>query len=430
VLAVRLPRFLQFKGYDVKDFKEYLSEGRIEVHLEVKDGRDRRCNRCKTELSGYSGQHRMKIEGLPLMGHRLFIYFWRMKGFCQTCKKHRSERVHFLSELSPHYTKDYAWGLGRFCEIAPVSRVAELNNQSGMTVWRLDFARMKAMLSKYKIPKVRRISVDEVYAQNKKQFGKTRDDQFFTVITDLETRRVIWVTDSRRKEALDRFFQVIGKEACRDIRVVACDQHDAYAASVRDYCPDATLVWDRFHIMQQFEIAINETRKELHGQLYRDDGAKHLSRGKYRYIFLKKADRRTKSENNHMQEVIAANREFSALEIIKERMMSFFDERDEWSAEKIFREVGTWIYDMNFYSLKKWYDNLSKGWDTLKNYFRYRVTSAVSEGHNNVIKMLKRRAFGYRNMEYFKLKILQVCGYLNSKYINSLESLVFETKQI
>jgi transposase len=103
---MKLPRFLQFKGYDVKDFKEYLSEGRIEVHLEIKDVRDRRCNRCKTELSGYSGQHRMKIEGLPIMGHRLFIYFWRSKGFCVTCKKHRSERVHFLSELSPHYTKD------------------------------------------------------------------------------------------------------------------------------------------------------------------------------------------------------------------------------------------------------------------------------------------------------------------------------------
>jgi transposase len=423
---VKLPRFLQFKGYVVKDFKEFLSEGRIEVHLEVKSDRERRCTRCKSELSGYSGQHRMKIEGLPIMGHRLFIYFWRVKGFCQTCKKNRSERVHFLSELSPHYTKDYAWWLGRFCEIAPVSRVADLNNQSGMTMWRLDFARMKAMLSKYKIPKVRRISVDEVYAQNKKQFGQSRDDQFFTVITDLDTRRVIWVTDSRRKEALDRFFLVIGKEACRDISVVACDQHDAYAASVRDYCPNATLVWDRFHIMQVFEEALNETRKELHQQLYRDSDAKHLSAGRYRYIFLKKAERRSKAETAHMSEVLQDNQAFAALEIIKERMFTFFDQRDEWTAEKIFNEVGTWIHDMNFYSLKKWHTNLQKSWDTLKNYFRYRVTSAVSEGHNNVIKMLKRRAFGYRNMEYFKLKILQVCGYLNSKYINSLESLTFE----
>jgi transposase len=63
----------------------------------------------------------------------------------------------------------------------------------------------------------------------------------------------------------------------------------------------------------------------------------------------------------------------------------------------------------------KWYNNLEKGWDTLKNYFRYKATSALSEGINNVIKTIKRRAYGYRNMEYFRLKIMQVCGYLNSR---------------
>jgi len=61
--------------------------------------------------------------------------------------------------------------------------------------------------------------------------------------------------------------------------------------------------------------------------------------------------------------------------------------------------------------------NLEGGWETLKNYFTYRVSASLSEGHNNVIKMLKRRAFGYRNMEYFRLKIMQVCGYLNSRSI-------------
>ncbi len=422
---MKLPRFLQFSGYNVKDFKEFLSDGRIEIYLDKKRDRKKRCRKCHNYLTGYNGTHQMKIEGLPIMGHRVYVIFWREKGFCSVCQKIRSEEIGFLSELTPHLTKDYAWWLGKLCEIAPVSRVAGLHNQNKSTLWRLDFKRMRMMLSKYKIPSVKRISVDEVYSQGRRRRG-SREDSFFTVITDLQTRRVIWVADSRRKEALDTFFKIIGKEACEKIEVVAADQHDAFAASVREYCPNAYLVWDRFHVMQQFENAVNETRKELHNQIYSGDEAKHLSRGMYRYIFLKKAERRNKIERAHMQEVISANREFSALEIIKERMLSFFDERSEIEAEKIFHEVGTWIHDMNFYPLKKWYDNLLKGWSTLRNYFRFRVTSAVSEGHNNVIKMLKRRAFGYRNMAYFKLKILQVCGYLNSKYINSSESLIFE----
>jgi transposase len=92
------------------------------------------------------------------------------------------------------------------------------------------------------------------------------------------------------------------------------------------------------------------------------------------------------------------------------------------NAQKVFEEVGNWIFQSGFQPLRKWHNNLGAGWDTLKNYFRYRVTSSLSEGQNNVIqnnviKMLKRRAFGFRNMEYFKLKIMQLCGYLNSRFI-------------
>lgn len=100
------------------------------------------------------------------------------------------------------------------------------------------------MLQGYRIPKVTQIAVDEVYARSKKQQkeDETRDDLFLTVIIDLKTRRVIWVSHSRRKEALDDFFKLIGAEACNDIKVVAADQHDSYAVSVREYCPNATLV--------------------------------------------------------------------------------------------------------------------------------------------------------------------------------------------
>jgi transposase len=90
----------------------------------------------------------------------------------------------------------------------------------------------------------------------------------------------------------------------------------------------------------------------------------------------------------------------------------------EHSAKAIFEEIGDWIWQCGFEPLKKWYRNFEKGWDTFKNYFKYRVTSSLSEGINNVIKTLKRKAYGYKNMHYFKLKIMQTCGYLNSKYVS------------
>ena len=423
-----LPRFAknyaQDSGFDVLDWKEYLRDGRIEIHLIRQKGKAFECHRCGTGLQAHRGKHRMRLEGLPIMGIRVYLFLWREKGDCPKCKKARAERVKLVAEETPHLTQDYAWWLGRLCEIAAVSRVAELVSLDETTTWRLDLARMQRMLAHYKIPPITRLSVDEVYARKKPKVpGENRNARFFTVITDLDTHKVIWVTEGRDEAGLDAFFKLIGKAACKKITVVAADQHDDYARSVRKNCPNATLVWDRFHVMQNFEKIVNEERKRLHEELTKNSVLSQATKGKYRFIFLKKASRRTPSEQRHIDDVVKDNDSFLKLELIKERMITFFDQPDEYEGRKVFHDVGAWTLQGEFPELKKWYFRMDGQWSQLANYFKHRVTSAVSEGINNVIKSLKRRAFGYRNMTYFKLKVMQVCGYLNSRFIPSVESL-------
>ena len=423
-----LPRFVKAyaedSNFDVVDWKEFLQDGRIEIHLEKAADSPWECHRCGHLLGARRGKYRLRLEGMPIMGIRVWLHLWREKGECDHCQKARSERVKLIAEETPHLTQDYAWWLGRLCEIAAVSRVAELVNLDETTTWRLDLARMQRMLAHYKIPPVLRISVDEVYVRKKpKHKGESRNQRFFTVITDLDTRKVIWVTDGRDEASLDAFFTIIGKAACKKITVVAADQHDDFARSVRKQCPNATLVWDRFHVMQNFEKALNEDRKRLHDGFRKNSNLSELTRGKYRFIFLKKAQRRTEEEQRHIDQVVKDNDSFLKLELIKERMMTFFDQPDEYHGRMAFHDVGAWILQGGFTELKKWYWNLDSQWSQLANYFKHRVTSALSEGINNVIKSLKRRAFGYRNMTYFKLKIMQVCGYLNSRFIPSTKTL-------
>ncbi len=423
-----LPRFLRSlfneDGYSVQDLKEFIQDGRIELWLERGEAPAWCCHRCGQPLSQSRGKYRVRVEGMPILGMRLIIHLWRYKGWCSSCKKARAEQIGFIAKETPHLTQDYAWWIGRLCEIAAVSRVAELLNQDETTTWRLDLARMRRMLAHYKIPRVKRISVDEVYARKKpRHFDESRDERFFTVISDLDTRRVIWVAESRKREALDGFFTLIGADQCRKIEVVASDQHDGYAASIREHCKGAVHVWDRFHLMQNFEEAVNDTRKLLHEEQAQGSDLRRLTRGKYRFMFVKKAARRTEEEKSHIEDVLNTNKEFAKLELIKERMLSFFDQPDEVAAKKVFDEIGDWIWQSGFKPLMSWHKEFEGGWKTIGNYFRYRVSSALSEGHNNVIKMLKRRAFGYRNMEYFRLKIMQVCGYLNSRYIPTVKTL-------
>jgi len=424
-----IPRFLQFEGYKTYDHQTSTRDNVVYVDITPREDKAYVCCRCGGGLEGERGRHRLILRDLPLRGFQTLVRLWRRKGYCKQCKKVRSEKIAFLSKESPHFTQDYAWWLGTMCEFAPVSRVAEMVGEGNMTVRRIDLKRMQRMLKHYKMPDVTHIAVDEVYARKKSKFkDEDRDQRFFTVISDLNTRRVIWVAESRKKVALDQFFKLIGKEACERINVVAVDQHEAYAASVKEYCKNAKVVWDKFHIIKNFEEAVNEVRKSLHNRLPYNSPLLRITRGKYRFSFLKKANRREKDEAKNIEEVVRENEDFAALEIIKERMLSFFECTDAASAWEVMWEIGRWIrqkvagdaaggQEQSFKPLFTWWENLASGWSTLKNYFEFPVTSSLAEGVNNVIKSLKRRAFGYRNMDYFRLKIMQVCGYLNSRYI-------------
>lgn len=417
-------RLFQFKGYDARDVSISLRDNTVTIDLKTKTNKKFTCYRCRSPLGRLRGQHRLRIKELSVMGMRCFVSFWRRKGDCPTCKKARSEHVGFLAKESPHMSQRYAWWIGKMCEIAAEARVAELVQENKMTVMRVDIARLKRMLKHYKIPPVEWISVDEVYARSKGKPGESRDKRFFTIISDLKTRRVIWVSESRSKAALDQFYSLIGREACQNIRIVAMDQHDAYKVSTEENCPNALIVWDRFHLMQSFNNAANDLRSEIFQYSNKSDPIRQLTRPKSKFIFLKKDSRRTKEERQHLDEAIKQNELLLKLEMIKERVHSFFQENDPDIAWKVWDEIGDWIDELGFKSLISWFKALDRNWDTLQNYFKVKVSSALSEGQNNVIKTLKRRAFGYRNMEHFRLKILQVCGYLNSRYIKDPSDLV------
>jgi len=418
---MKLPRFIKnvIPGYRVIDFKEWLRDGVIEIYLEKKDTlKACKCHKCGHEMTAKRGRHRLSIKHMPLGKFECRLIFWREKRHCPKCKKARSEELNFLAKETPHLSKDYSWWLGRLTEISTVSRTAELTGNDQNTLWRVDFERLLRMVQNYEIPEVEQISVDEVYTRRKKYFrSESKNEQYFTVITDMKTRKVIWVSSSRNKAALDEFFTIIGKVRSEKIKVVAMDLHDPYKASVKEHCPNATVVWDKFHVVRIFEEALNNERLKI----YQDDETpkafKRKINGGFKYLFLKTAGRRKPSEKKKLKEVMEENKQFYKLELIKERFLKFFYQKTADDAQELIVEVKEWIYDEGFGFLKSWVDNFISTWETMKNYFEYRVTSALSEGTNNVIKSLKRRSFGFKNMAYFKLKIMQVCGFLNSKFI-------------
>lgn len=408
--------FRSFQGFEIRDIKEFRVERRMELVLEKAPTRRHFCFRCQTELGAMNSRYWVRSHHLRVMSWTVVVCFWRERRHCPKCKKDRAEFVDFLCPTTPHVTLELAWWINQLTEVTTVLAASRLESLDKMTCYKVDKYILMRLLQGYEIPKVTEISVDEVYARGPVQLkpGETRDDLFLTVIVDIKTHKAIWVSKSRRREALDEFFKLIGEDACQDIKVVATDQHDDYACSVRDYCKNATLVWDRFHLMRNFEEAVNETRKELHTELEKGTELQRLTRGKFRFLFLKKARDRTVEEKTHIDDVLKENELFAKLELIKERMLTFFDQLTAEKGREVFDEIGQWIWQVGFKPLMKWHTNLEKGWETLKNYFLHRVSTGISEGINRAIKGLKWQAYGYKDMEYFKLKILQKVGYLGA----------------
>lgn len=328
--------------------------------------------------------------------------------------------IDFISDTTPHVTKDLAYWINRLSEITSVLQVSMLESIDKKTCYRVDKYILTRFLQGYKIPEVTKISVDEVYARGPKQLkeGETRDDLFLTIVVDIKTHKVIWVSQSRRKEALDEFFKLLGEEACKRIEVVATDQHEGYAASVREHCPNATQVWDRFHLIQKFNEALNEDRREEFEKKDPEGKLGDLLAGKYRYIFLTRSYKRSETDKKHIEEVMRINEKIAKMEMIKERFHQVFDCNSEGEARQVMNEVWAWAFDSKATHILKWVENIMNT-KTFWNYFKYKVTTGISEGINRVIKGIKWQAYGYKDMFYFGLKILQKAGYLNSRFIGA-----------
>lgn len=411
--------FRQFQGYTVSDIKEFHSKQCMELHLTSNDDRVRLCSGCGEKLGNYHDKYFVRAKHLRAFNWKVDICFYREKRHCPNCKKVRSEWIDFLCPTSPHMTLELAWWLNRLTEITSVMQVSKLESIDKMTCYRVDKHILSRIFQGYEIPKVTHISVDEVYARGPKQQkeDETRDDLFLTVIVDHRTHKVIWVSQSRRKEALDSFFEMIGSEACKKIEVVTCDQHRGYAESVTQYCPQADLVWDRFHLAQSFNEALNEERKiEFEKQkrdLTLDNNFLH---GRNRYLFLQKANNRSQTDREKVLHVFSQNQRLAQLEMIKERFHRMFEVCQTY--QDAMNELGLcyeWCYQIKAKHLMKYFWSLVDRMEFF-NYFKHRITSGVSEGINRAIKTLKWQAYGYKDMAYFALKIMQKCGYLNSKY--------------
>jgi transposase len=238
------------------------------------------------------------------------------------------------------------------------------------------------------------IAIDEVY------LGKR--DKYVTLVINLEDGRVLWVHKGRGAEALQGFWERLGKRGRDNIECVACDMSAAYWSAVQEHLPKAALVFDRFHIVKLANESIDEVRRGIQNTL--DLTGRKAVKGK-RYLLLHAKENLKADAKAQLDEALKWNEPLSKAYYLKE------DLRELWSqpghAEACVY-LQAWIVRARHSGLRPFERlalTLLAHAKSVLNYFHHRITSGKMEGINNKVGRLTRMAYGYRDTEFLHLKI-------------------------
>jgi transposase len=309
----------------------------------------------------------------------------------------KTERLEFLLENALH-TRRFARYIGRRCRSSTIRDVAAEENLDWQTVKRLEKRYMAEQLERAGTPGPKVIGFDEVSIRK----GHT----YRIVVSDLERHRPIWFGGSDRSEAsLDQFYAFLGQKKAKGIRLAVMDMWKPFRNSTRRQAPQAAILFDKFHVIRQLGEALDKVRKAEYARL---DGTKRRFIKGQKYALLSHPENLTGSARKNLKLLLAANKRLNTAYLLKESFAQLWDYSSEAWARKFF---DNWREQLKWQRLKP-YEHfaamIERHWDGIAAYCKpeNKVALGFVEGLNNKIRVLQRRAYGLRDEEYLRLKVL------------------------
>jgi transposase len=280
-----------------------------------------------------------------------------------------------------------------------LSDVCKVVNIDWKTAKDIDIYYTKKQIASLKDITPTKIGIDEVAYE--------KGHWYLTVVRDLDLGKVIWVGLNRNKETLDEFFDELGHEKKAMIEVAVVDMWDAYIASLKENCPYADIVFDKFHVVKLVNKALDEVRKR---EFAKADEKQRKYMKRKRFLILKRKKNLDEEQTETLDELMKQNDILYRSYLLKEQIGDILDEEEPSSATK---RLNRWLRNVSRSAIKpfiKCAKTIRRYLYGIINYFKHGYTNAGSEGFNTKINIIKRRAYGYWHLEYFILKIFQACG--------------------
>ncbi len=235
------------------------------------------------------------------------------------------------------------------------------------------------------------IGVDEVSYRKR--------HNYVTVVYDLNRSCVVWVGPGKERKTIDKFFnEMLSDYQKKRIEWACCDMSETYIGAIKDHCPNAKLVLDRFHIVKALNAAMDEVRKEEWRKVTGDD--RKALKG-LRWILFKHPSNRTAADKRTLDLIRKSNHRIHRASVLKDEFDQFWNYKAEWAARRFLKSWGTTALKSRLEPIRKFVSTLRKHAENIITFIPSRLTNATAEGLNRIIRIVKNRASGFRNVQAF-----------------------------
>ena len=244
----------------------------------------------------------------------------------------------------------------------------------------------------HRIRGLKSIGIDEVSYHKR--------HKYITVVYDLERACVLWVGKGKERKTIDKFFnEILSDYQRKQIKWACCDMSATFIGAIKDHCPNAKLVLDRFHIVKGLNAAVDEVRKE---QWRNATGAERSALKGLRWLLFKHPSNRTKDDKRILKTLRKGNRRIYRACVLKDEFDFFWNYQATWAAKRFLKRWCTTALKSRLEPIRKFVRTIKKHSDNIITFVESDgLTNAISEGLNRIIGIVKNRASGFRSVQAF-----------------------------
>lgn len=350
------------------------------------------CTECRCRQVVYKGKKIRRFH-MPPIGRKksvLEIELHRLQ--CKNCGHLWWPQLSFVSGTK-RYTRSFALTVIDFLRFATIRAAADYLQVGWDLVKDIHKTKLLRLYKKPRLADLVYLGIDE--------FSIRKGHSYVTIFVNLSNGRIVHAVKGRSSEDIESFLKKITRKAPA-LKAVAIDMSSSYFKAVTKHLGGVDIVFDHYHISAMMNRAIDDLRRDQQNKMNEED--KKTLKGN-RFLFLRNYSSLDPDNKRKLETLLEINKPLFVMHSMKEQFRGFWKLESRKVAQDFLYQ---WCFDALSSGIKQLIKTgltLHKYRDQILNYFKHHITNAVTEGINNKIKTLKRQAYGFRDMEYFKLRL-------------------------